>query len=218
MSKQSATGPDSSVSLETIAATLAPFHVGLSDSQLSAIQSYLMLLLSWNGRMNLTAIQDPLEILTRHFGESLFAASFLKLEKSRLADVGTGPGFPGLPLKIVCPSIKLTLIESNLKKLAFLTEIVQKLHLTGVEIIKKRFEEIVPATQGFDFVCSRALGAFPVFLPWARAALAPDGSIMMWLGTDESIRLARRKEFLWGQPVPMPDSKRRVILLGRRQD
>ena len=210
--------PEGVVPLETIASILAPFRISLSEAQLTAIQRYLSLLLSWNRAMNLTAIDDPAEILARHFGESLFAVSFLDLNPSRLADVGTGPGFPGLPLKIAVPEMRLTLIEANLKKCAFLTEVSQRLELAGVEIVKGRFQEAVSRDRKFEFVCSRALGSFSEFLPWARAALSPGGEIVLWLGTDDSLRLARHKEFAWEAPVPIPESRRRVIMVGRRQD
>lgn len=218
MSKHSG-GPGGTVALETIASILAPFRTNLSEAQLTAIQRYLSLLLSWNRAMNLTAIDDPVEILARHFGESLFAASFLDLNKSRLADVGTGPGFPGLPLKIAVPEMRLTLIEANLKKCAFLTEVSQKLELVaGVEVLKGRFEEVTSTDRKFDFVCSRALGSFSEFLPWARAVLSPGGAIVLWLGTDDSVRLMRHKEFSWEVPIPIPESRRRVILVGRRPE
>jgi 16S rRNA (guanine527-N7)-methyltransferase len=203
------------VSLDVIAATLLPFRTRLSEHQLQAVQKYLSLLLEWNRSINLTAIEDPIEILARHFGESLFAASLLKIGGTRLADVGTGPGFPGLPLKILSPEMQLTLFESNSKKCAFLTEIVQRLQLNSVNVMKQRYEKYGSGNEGFDFVCSRALGDYPVFLPWARGVLKPGGSLILWLGTDESIRLGRRKEFFWDSPVPIPDSQRRVILIGR---
>jgi 16S rRNA (guanine527-N7)-methyltransferase len=208
-------GSSGRISLETIAATLLPFHPGLSDEQLRAVQDYLFVLLEWNKSINLTAIEDSVEILARHFGESLFAASFLKIGESRLADVGTGAGFPGLPLKIAAPQAQLTLFESNSKKCAFLTEIVQRLRISGVNIMRQRYEEYGSDNGRFDLVCSRALGDYPIFLPWARRSLKPGGSIVLWLGTDESIRLSRRKEFIWDPPVPIPESRRRVILVGR---
>jgi 16S rRNA (guanine527-N7)-methyltransferase len=217
VSKQSGR-PAGVVPLETIASILGPFRVNLSEAQLMAIQGYLSLLLSWNRAMNLTAIDDPVEILARHFGESLFAASFLELQKSRLADVGTGPGFPGLPLSIAVSELRLTLIEANLKKCAFLTEVSQKLELGGVEILKMRFQDAVSKGQKFDFVCSRALGSFSEFLPWTRMVLAPGGAIVLWLGTDDSVRLMRHKEFSWQIPIPIPESRRRVILVGRRPE
>jgi 16S rRNA (guanine527-N7)-methyltransferase len=203
------------ISLNTIDSALSPFYPGLTEEQLLAIQNYLYLLLQWNRSMSLTAIEDPMEILSRHFGESLFAASFLKIGGSRLADVGTGPGFPGLPLKIAIPEIELSLIESNSKKCAFLTEIVQRLRLEGVRVIKQRYEEFRLDDGRFDFVCSRALGDYSTFLPWARSVLKPGGSIALWLGTDDSIRIGRHDDFNWDPPVPIPESRRRVILIGK---
>lgn len=201
--------------LETIAATLAPFRVRFSQEQLRHVQDYVSLLLKWNKSINLTAIEDPIEILSRHFGESLFAASFLKIGASRLADVGTGAGFPGLPLKIASPDLELVLFESNAKKCAFLTEISQRLGLAAVSVRRERYEEFEPSGTGFDFVCARALGDYPVFLPWARRILKSDGRVVLWLGTDESIRIGRRKGFSWEAPVSIPESRRRVILVGK---
>jgi 16S rRNA (guanine527-N7)-methyltransferase len=200
------------ISRERIAAALAPFRIALSDEQIHSIQKYAQLLLRWNQAINLTAIDDPAELLTRHFGESIFAASFLKIGAKRLADVGSGPGFPGLPLKIVCPDIELTLIESNAKKCAFLVEVLQKLSLAKVEVARKRYEEV--SSTGFDFVCSRALGDYKEFLSWAWRSLNGGGQVVLWLGTDESIRLGRSEGFRWEAPVAIPDSRRRVILVG----
>src|SRR5437868_12076712 len=103
------------ISLEQIAELLAPF-VGttpLTDSQVSAIRTYIELLLKWNSKLNLTAIRDPEEIVTRHFGESLFAARQLFPSgdsHKAVIDVGSGAGFPGLPFKLWSPSIEITLI------------------------------------------------------------------------------------------------------------
>jgi len=206
---------DLPLSLETIATLLAPFRIQLSEAQLSSIRDYVELLLLWNQSVNLTAIEDPVEIVSRHFGESLFAASFLDFGGSRLADVGTGAGFPGLPLKITCPSAELTLFESNSRKCAFLKEIAQRLCLAGVEIRHQRYGEFENRSRDFDFVFARALGDYPAFLRWARRVMGPGGRMVLWLGTDESIRLGRRKEFVWDTPVAIPESRRRVILVGR---
>jgi len=203
------------LSLETIAATLAPFRISLSQSQLNSIKDYIELLLLWNQTINLTAIEDPVEIVSRHFGESLFAATFLDIGYSRLADVGTGAGFPGLALKIVCPSAKVTLFESNIRKCAFLKEIAQRLGFIDVDIRRQRYAEFEATGAVFDFVCARALGDYPGFMPWARRMIRPEGRVVLWLGTEESIRLGRRKEFIWDAPVAIPESRRRVILVGR---
>jgi 16S rRNA (guanine527-N7)-methyltransferase len=207
--------PASEISADAIAATLAPFYSGLNQEQIQSIKTYLQTLLEWNKSINLTAIEDPVEVLARHFGESLFGVSLLRPGKSRLADVGTGAGFPGLAIKIASPDTDITLFESNSKKRAFLTEIVQKLGISGVRVMRERYEDFRPEADRFDFVCARALGDFPRFIPWARGVLKPEGKLALWLGTDESIRVSRRTEFMWDAPVPIPESRRRVILVGR---
>ena len=216
MIKQSRERCRREVSLETIASVLRPFRAELSQEQLGAIQTYLFLLIEWNRSISLTAIEDPIEILSRHFGESIFAASFFAAGESRLADVGTGPGFPGLPLKIVCPDMELTLFESNSKKCGFLREVVQHLGLSGVQVVKMRYQDFKLGGRQFDLVCARALGDYHILLPWARDLLAQGGMIVLWVGTEESIRIGHRKEFLWEAPVPIPESKRRVLLIGKR--
>jgi len=206
--------PEGALPLEAIAATLAPFKVDLEETQLLAIHDYVELLLRWNKSISLTAIEDRIEIVSRHFGESLFAATFLKIEHCRLADVGSGAGFPGLPLKIVLPDMEPVLFESNAKKCAFLTEISQRLGLSDVVINRQRYEEFSANGQGFDFVCARALGDYAKFLQWARLVLKPGGHVVLWLGTEDSVRMGRRKGFRWQTPVAIPESRRRVILAG----
>src|SRR2546425_8322910 len=119
----------------------------LLPSQLRYISTYIDLLTRWNSRINLTAVRDPEEIVTRHFGESLFAARRLfpapmadsqppadhqrPTTNNRVIDVGSGAGFPGIPIKIWAPQVHLTLIESNQKKTTFLKAVVRALTLTG---------------------------------------------------------------------------------------
>src|SRR6266852_9270362 len=118
------------------------FQLTLSDIQVQQIQQYTKLLWAWNEKVNLTAIRDPLEILYRHFCESMFGARLLPVENCRLADVGSGGGFPGIPLKIIRPDLQVFLIESNLKKDTFLAEVVRDLHLTDIRVRAGRFEEL----------------------------------------------------------------------------
>ena len=207
--------PGSGLSTSAIAGILRPFYSGLSEVQLGAIQDYIALLLKWNQSMNLTAIEDAEEIVARHFGESLFAASLVKIGESRLADVGTGAGFPGMAIKIAFPGARLTLFESSAKKRAFLAEVARELKLSDVNIMRGRYEEF--SVDDYDFVCSRALGNYSVFIPWALRSLRPGGQVVLWLGADESVRISRKTGFHWESPVPIPGSRKRVILLGRKQ-
>src|ERR1700674_1377292 len=110
------------LSAETIRRALGEFQLQVNEQQIIYIQRYMKLLLKWNEKINLTAIRDPLEILYRHFCESMFAAAAVPLEGGRLADVGSGAGFPGLPLKIIRAELEVFLVESNAKKATFLAE------------------------------------------------------------------------------------------------
>src|SRR5216110_1331374 len=107
-------------SVAVIRRALDEFKIPPYDDQILQIQQYIKILLTWNEKVNLTAIRDPLEILHRHFCESMYAAEALSLEKGRLADVGSGGGFPGLALKIIRPGLQVFLVESNIKKVTFL--------------------------------------------------------------------------------------------------
>src|ERR1700719_3828617 len=99
----------------TIRKALGEFQIDVNSGQVGQIQEYIRLLLVWNEKVNLTAIRDPLEILYRHFCESMFATKIAELGQCRLADIGTGGGFPGLALKILLPEAQVVLAESNFR-------------------------------------------------------------------------------------------------------
>lgn len=202
------------LAIDQIRGTLRPFGCRLGEEQLLAIQKYVNLLVWWNQSVSLTSIEDPAEIVSRHFGESIFAASFLPLDSSRLADVGTGAGFPGLALRIACPGITAVLIEPNLRKCAFLNEVKGALNLQKVQIKRTRFEEYRP-TEPFDFICSRALGDQRRLLQWAKGSLTRGGRVVLWLGAEDALRIERMKGWIWDLPRKLPESRRRVILSGK---
>lgn len=198
-----------------IAHSLAPFGIKLSDNQLASISRYAALLLRWNQSISLTTVEDPEEIIARHFGESIFAASLLPLDSGRLADVGTGAGFPGLALKIARPELLVTLIESNRKKCAFLAEVQRELHLTGVEIKRIRYEDSDIEPRSIDFLCARALGNYGSLLRWAKGVLSPAGRVALWVGLEDSVLISKTPGWSWDLPVSIPGSARRAILVGR---
>jgi 16S rRNA (guanine527-N7)-methyltransferase len=204
------------LSLEQIAHALSPFAAGvhISSEALQKIQAYIELLTAWNRSISLTAIDDKLEIAVRHFGESIFASSAVPIRSGRLADVGSGAGFPGLPLKIVSDALDVVLLEPNLKKSAFLNEVKRALALDGVDVSRSRYEDY-GAVCRFDFVCARALGDYRRLLRWARTALAPDGRVVLWLGEEDSILVGRTHGWSWDLPIRIPESSRRVIQIGR---
>lgn len=165
----------------------------------------------------MTSVEEPAEIVRYHFAESFLGAKVAGIREGRLADLGTGAGFPGLALKLYVPTLKVTLIESNAKKCAFLAEIVRMLELADVEIIRSRFEEIEP-TGKFDFVASRAIGEIPEFLAWAARSARAEGKAILWVGPEGVQKaISATENWIWGSPQPIPLTKRRFILVGTRQ-
>jgi 16S rRNA (guanine527-N7)-methyltransferase len=204
------------LALADIAGTLRPYVENpLSNSQLSSIATYLSLLKKWNQTVPLTSFEDDAEIVAQHFGESIFAGSVVPIEGGRLADVGTGAGFPGIPLKIAFPGLHVTLIEPNAKKCAFLREAQTALGLSDVEVIRSRYEDFNAASAQYDFICSRALGGYRRLLQWSRRVLKAQGYMVLWLGIDDSNLIARTKGWNWNLPEKIPESRRRVILSGK---
>jgi 16S rRNA (guanine527-N7)-methyltransferase len=170
-----------------ITAARALLNLELTPAQLAAFQRYADDLRAWNAKVNLTAITDPDGIQVKHFLDSLTVLKVLPAQwgRLRLVDVGTGAGFPGLPLKIICPELRLTLVEATGKKVTFCQAIVETLRLTGVTIVKARAEELGqdPAhREQYDWAVARAVAEMPVLaeylLPLVRrggCALAQKG-------------------------------------------
>jgi len=151
--------------LSQLAEGAAALALPLSAGQLALFQRYQDLLLAWNQRLNLTAIRDPAGIQQRHFLDSLSCARVTgDLTGRRLADVGAGAGFPGLPLKILYPELELTLVESVAKKARFLEAAVAELGLTGVTVVVDRAENVGRMTghrESYDWAVARAVAALP---------------------------------------------------------
>ena len=252
----------------------------LSLNQLQDISTYIDILQRWNSRINLTAIRTEEEIVTRHFGESLFAARHLFPTRAHVgtaapfptrveadafvrpaeqswaegiregghqesddreghdfsradsksilegalapevdgrrpptvADVGSGAGFPGIPLKLWSPQIHLTLIESNHKKATFLREIARALTLTDINIQTARAETL---TGKFDVVTLRAVERFEAILPVAASLVAPGGRLALLIGSAQQAQAeAALPKLEWHKPAPVPGSTSRILLVG----
>ncbi len=220
-----------------IAALLAPFIGAYEEPNAPAlfagISTYIDVLIRWNSRINLTAIRDPEQIVTRHFGESLFLARSLFVRtaamgcpdeqspaaagpssKVALGDVGSGAGFPGIPIKLWAPSISLTLIESNHKKAAFLREVARSLRLTDVNIQNVRAETLPPAA--FDVATLRAVERFDAALPIAARLLKPEGRLALLIGSAQISQAASiLPDHDFSEPLPIPLSLSRVLLMGK---
>jgi 16S rRNA (guanine527-N7)-methyltransferase len=191
----------------------------LGESQLVNISIYVNLLLRWNARINLTAVRGEENIVTRHFGESLFAARHLfpcgPPPGTRYLDLGSGAGFPGLPIKLSRPQLHLTLIESNHKKATFLREVLRALGMMNATVFAGRGEDFPASTAAL--VSLRAVERFDQALPLAARLVAPGGRLALLIGAaqlDPVPDLA--PGLIWQKPIPIPLSESRILLVGDR--
>ncbi|MFT4060634.1 MAG: 16S rRNA (guanine(527)-N(7))-methyltransferase RsmG [Legionella sp.] len=145
------------------------------NALLEPLCSYLLLLKKWNLAYNLTAIRDIKSMVSKHLLDSLAILPWLK--GTRIIDVGTGAGLPGIPLAIAQPEKNFVLLDANGKKIRFLNEIKRQLHLSNLEIVHFRVENYHPA-QGFDTVVSRAFSSLTQMIQWTEHLIAKDG---IWL-------------------------------------
>ena len=185
------------LSESTIAALLTPYLIPPA-AILPQLSDYLDLLLKWNARTNLTAIRQPEEIVQRHFGESLFTALHLG-NPDTLLDLGSGAGFPGLPIALLRPEMRVTLAESQGKKASFLREAVRALGVKNVEVWAARAETMQESLR-FHTVTLRAVDD----MASAIAAAAPRAmhQIVLLAGTPPALPA----EFYSEPPIPIPNS------------
>ena len=174
--------------------------------------AYLTLLEKWNHAFNLTAIRDAESMVTRHIMDSLAVANDLK--PTRVIDVGTGAGLPGLPLAITHPQLQFVLLDSNGKKTRFLEEVVRTLHLNNVEIVQKRVETYQPTTA-FDTVISRAFTDLAQMVNWTKHLIADQGIWLAMKGRVPETELSMIKEpyTVRHYSVPGVDGERCAITL-----
>lgn len=200
----------------TLRELLAPFIpvAELDDGLVFSIQLHLDLLLRWNQHVNLTALRSPSEMLTRHFGESLFAARqlFSRDSHTDVFDVGSGAGFPGLPMKYWAPRLQLTLIESHGKKATFLREVGRALQLTGFSVLHARAESL---SQRASLVTMRAVENFDQSLAAAARLLAPGGRLAILIGESQLPRALSLLPAGQSATVRLPSSDERILLTWR---
>lgn len=207
-----------------IANLLVPFlgEQKLNVHQLAQVSTYLDRLLRWNQRMNLTAIRDPEQVITRHFGESFFAAAELFANEDPAGksaiDVGSGAGFPGLPIKIYFPALRMRLVEAQYRKAIFIREVIRDLELEDCEVVSERAEALVGKSAGTaDLVTLRAVEHFDQVLPTAASLVSPGGRLALLIGREQ---LTAAKSGLSGwtmfPEIPILLSNSRVILIARK--
>ena len=206
---------------------LKTMDIKLNDEQIQKFYKYMELLLEWNEKINLTAIIEPKEIILKHFVDSLTIAKYIK-EKDRLIDVGTGAGFPGIPLKILRPDIKVTLVDSLNKRINFLNEVIEKLNLEDIVTVHSRIEDFgknKSYREKFDYVTARAVANLAVLSEYLIPIAKIGGKCVCMKGSnvEEEItsgknainvlggKLEKVDEFV----LPDSDISRNVIILSK---
>ena len=166
---------------------------GLNEESISKFSIYREMILEWNEKFNLTAITDKGEIEEKHFIDSLMLDRYVDLDNKTLLDVGSGAGFPGIPLAIVHPNLKVTLLESNGKKVSFLKEVVKTLKLDNVEVVQARAEEFAKR-ESFDIVTARAVKELNILLELTFYLVKVGGSFIAYKSSniDNEIEHAKR--------------------------
>lgn len=204
---------------------LIELNIDLKEKQIKQLYDYMNLLIEWNKKINLTAIIEPKEIILKHFVDSLTISKYIN-EKSTLIDVGTGAGFPGIPLKILRDDINITLVDSLNKRIKFLDEVIKKLNLDNIKTVHGRAEEIgrnKEYREKFDYATSRAVANISTLSEYLIPLIKNNGQCIYMKGTDLDEELEKGKKaisVLGGNIVnkeefelPYSDIKRTIIII-----
>jgi 16S rRNA (guanine527-N7)-methyltransferase len=182
--------------METLIAGARELNIRLTDHHLTAFETYYRELTTWNQRFNLTAITDREGVQVRHFLDSLSCLKVLPWADlaagARVIDVGTGAGFPGLPLKIVCPGMRLTLLEATHKKVTYLEHIAQVLGLRDVEVIHRRAEALgrdLDHREEHDWALARAVGEMATLAEYLLPLVQVGGAMLAQKGEDAAVEV-----------------------------
>jgi 16S rRNA (guanine527-N7)-methyltransferase len=175
--------------MDLLTAGARELNITLANHQLTAFETCYRELVDWNQRFNLTAITDREGVLVRHFLDSLSCLKALPQADlaagARVIDVGTGAGFPGLPLKIICPAMRLTLLEATGKKVTYLEHVVDALGLAGVEVIHGRAEELgrdATHRERYDWALARAVADMPALAEYLLPLVRVGGAVLAQKG------------------------------------
>ncbi|MDD5376857.1 MAG: 16S rRNA (guanine(527)-N(7))-methyltransferase RsmG [Candidatus Gracilibacteria bacterium] len=158
------------------------YHIELETSEEAIFRKFLDLFMEYNAHTNLSAIRTPEGVIEKHFIDSLMLGNVVQLS-GKVLDIGSGGGFPGIPLKILFPEANFTLMDSVGKKVRAMNHFIENLGLTGIRAIQARAEEVAKLPEykrQFDFIVSRATAYLPQILQWAEPFLAPGGQIILY--------------------------------------
>ena len=188
----------------------------VSDEQLDALLKFVRLIAKWNKAYNLTAVREPLDMVSLHILDSLAVLPHLK--PSRIADVGTGAGLPGIPLAICRPDCRFTLVDSNSKKTRFVQQAVLELKLNNVEVVHGRVETL-SAGEGFNSVLTRAFASLPDIINTTGHLLAEKGVLLAMKGQMPEAELAEIQAHYQtiALSVPGVDAERCLIRIERTE-
>jgi len=203
------------------------FGIELSSYQLNLFRIYLMELDHWNQRINLTGLKSNERMVIELLLDSLIPAPFLP-DTGRMLDVGSGAGFPGIPLKIYKPRLEIHLLETNSKKVSFLKQVIRLLGLKGIHVIKGRIErdEATLHPDGYPLITARALAGLHQTIEWCSPFLLPGGLLVSFLGSraEEDLKGCRQiieenRLLIHGEiPYVLPGkrSKRNMVIFKKR--
>lgn len=202
---------------EQITQILSDCRLGCDAALLERVQTYLQFLAKWNARMNLTGIQQSVDVLKILFAESFFAAELVGDPQGAILDVGSGAGFPGLAMAVYRPELKLVLLEPRKKRAAFLAALRRELGLAGVSVWNRRLEECAIA----DFsdlptvLTMRAVGQISEIIKHCAPLLRGDRRVLLFSSV-QSAKAPREdtKGVCWQSEVPIPWDPAHLILLG----
>ena len=159
------------------------YDFNLTELQISQFEKYFVILISENEKFNLTAITEPREVVIKHFIDSVFPINEIPLN-STLIDVGSGAGFPGIPLKILRPDLKITLVDSLQKRVNFLNKVICELNLKDISAFHCRAEDYAQTNrEKFDVALSRAVASIPTLSEYLIPFVKKGGKILMYKGT-----------------------------------
>lgn len=166
----------------------------LDKSQDKEFHQFYELLIAWSKVMNLTNILAEKDVYIKHFYDSLTLSKAFKFDCQSVLDLGSGAGFPGIPLKIAFPNLKITLVEPTLKRINFLKEVISQLSMQDITCLPKRAEDLLDFKETFDIVTSRAVASLPILLELAIPLLKIDGYLLVMKGSNINEELQNAKK------------------------
>lgn len=214
---------------DTMRFYLKELNIDLSENQLEQFYEYMNILTEWNKVMNLTAITKPKEIIIKHFVDSLTVLNKID-KKTTIIDVGTGAGFPGIPIKIACPSVKVVLLDSLNKRINFLNEVISKLELKDIKTFHGRAEDYGKDKnhrEKYDIAIARAVAPLNVLIEYLMPFVKLNGKCICMKGTEveEEIENSKRGiQILGGDKIitddfsiPNTDIERSIIIIEKNK-